>query len=98
MSWSAKRWRIGLLIAGCLLLLALALPVSNLAVGRTYIDVASDDAGFQEISRLLQRSCADCHTPDLMHRPLYFSFPVASQLIAEDVKQAQTYLVITECS
>lgn len=96
MSKLPKRWRIGLLMAGCLLLMALALPVSNLATGRTYVAVSSEDAKFQPISRLLQRSCADCHAPKLIRRPLYFSFPVASQLIAEDVKQAQTYWVITE--
>lgn len=93
---SAKRWRIGLLLAGCLLLLALMLPVSNLAIGRTYLAVSSKDEDFPQISRLLQRSCADCHTLNLTERPLYFSFPVASQLIAEDMQQAQTHMVITE--
>ena len=89
-----KRWWILWAVIVVLLLLGLALPVSNLVLGRTYIKVENDDPQFQKISRLLQLNCADCHTPDLTHQPLYFHFPIASSIIAGDLEQAKEHMVI----
>ena len=82
-------------IVAILVLLGLALPISNLLIGRTYLEVDSDDEQFQQVSRLLQKNCADCHTPDLLQRPIYFSFPIASSIIAKDVELAQMHFVLT---
>ena len=86
-------WIVGAAIV-VLLLLGLALPVSNLVLGRTYVEVTNNDPQFQQVSRLLQLNCADCHTPDLTHYPIYFDFPIASSIIAEDLKKAKEYMVI----
>ncbi len=93
-SKKTRRWWIVWAVVVVLFLLGLALPVSNLVLGRTYVKVENDDAQFQKISRLLQLNCADCHTPDLTHHPLYFDFPVASSIIAADMEQAKVHMVI----
>ncbi len=89
-----RRWWIVWAVVVVLFLLGLALPVSNLVLGRTYVKVENDAPQFQKVSRLLQLNCADCHTPDLTHHPLYFDFPVASSIIAADMEHAKMHMVI----
>ena len=90
-----KRWRIITISAVVVLIVALALPISNLLIGRKYLPVAAGDEQFQQVSMTLQKSCADCHVPDGVQRPIYFSFPIASSVIAADMKAAMTYFVMT---
>ncbi len=90
-----KRWRIITISVVVVLVVVLALPISNLLIGRSYLPVAAGDAQFQSVSHTLQQSCADCHVPDGVERPIYFSFPIASSLIAADIKEAMTYFVMT---
>ena len=91
----SKKTRIALIAVIVVVLLGLALPVSNLIIGRDYVQSKTDDAAFQQVSQMLQDNCADCHTPDLTVRPIYFSVPIASSIIKADMKLALTHMEIT---
>ena len=52
-----KRWRIITISAVVVLIVALALPISNLLIGRKYLPVAAGDGQFQRVSMTLQKSC-----------------------------------------
>jgi cytochrome c peroxidase len=79
----------GLQVAAGLLVLALALPLSNLLVGspsQTPLTVpAPQDPRTAQVARVLEQSCASCHvrgTPP----PFYARLPLARGLIQRDIE------------
>lgn len=73
----------------------LALPISNYFLVREKIEVKSDDPRFAEVSKIMQTSCVDCHTQGMTTYPLYFSLPVAKEIIQKDIKQAQSAFLLS---
>jgi len=67
----------------------LALPLSNYFLVREKIDVNANDAGFVEVSKIMQQSCADCHSPGLTAYPIYGQWPIAKDTIARDIAGGQ---------
>jgi cytochrome c peroxidase len=68
----------------------LALPISNFFLKREIIEDKTDNPRFAEVSKLMQVSCADCHTQGLTSYPIYFQWPVAREIIAHDIESAQS--------
>jgi cytochrome c peroxidase len=79
-------------ILGALVILGLALAVSNLFVGTpkgTALTRAQvKDARTARVVHVLERSCANCHVQGVKP-PFYASWPVAKSIIQSDVKAAQ---------
>ncbi len=71
-----------------LVLLGLALPLSNLFIAAEELPNKSSD-DFSIVAKVLQRSCADCHGVDMTSYPIYFQFPVAKTVIERDISEAQ---------
>ncbi len=76
-------WAVGVLI-----ILALALPVSNLLVGPpagTVLTKAQPkDVQTQQVAHVLEGSCSSCHVPGVP-RPFYAALPVARSIVERDV-------------
>ena len=79
-------------IVGVLVVLGLALAVSNLFVGTPRGTVLTQaqpkDAQTARVARILERSCANCHVAGVKP-PFYASWPVAKAIIQGDVHAAQ---------
>ena len=73
----------------------LALPLLNLAVGLPGDVVLGDPQDgspeFREASAALALKCANCHTTR-GKIPFYANFPIAKQVIAEDIQLGTEYL------
>ena len=69
-----------------LLLLVLSVPISNYFLSRPAIQDSSGKPRFAEVSKILQRSCADCHSPELTVYPIYAPWPLAKGMIDTDIK------------
>lgn len=80
-------------IAGILLALAISLPISNLFIKRPSL-APNNNAEFKVVSDILVAKCADCHTKDLAQYPLYYDFPIASNIAHENVRNAQSSFLI----
>lgn len=78
----------------CLLLGALLLPISNFLPRKIQNDRAGDEA-FASFTKVMQESCADCHSSEMTVEPIYGRLPLASTLIARDRKEAQTVLALS---
>lgn len=77
------------------LLFVFSVPVSNLLLHRQIIEDRKSDPAFLAFSKVIQTSCADCHTPGLLAEPVYMHWPVADGIIQNDVKEAQSAFIIT---
>jgi len=73
----------------------LALPISNYFLRREKIEVKSTDVGFVEVSKIMQQSCADCHSPGLIAYPIYGQWPIAKDIIAKDIAGGQDVFRLT---
>ncbi len=77
-------------IVGVLVVLGLALAVSNLLVGApkgTALTQAQlRDAQTVKVAHVLEESCASCHVPGVKP-PYYASWPVAKTIIQRDMKE-----------
>jgi cytochrome c peroxidase len=77
-------------VVGVLVVLGLALPVSNLVVGPPQGTVLTraqpKDAQTAKVAHLLEGSCASCHVPGVKP-PFYAALPVAKTIIERDVKE-----------
>lgn len=80
------KWLIILLLV---LLFCVSLPISNLFTKRTYVATNDEDPEFKQVSDILVKKCADCHTQDLAQHPLYFGFPIAESIIHKNIKNGQ---------
>lgn len=69
--------------------IALALPVSNYFIVREKLPNKSGDPEFAKLASVLQNSCADCHGYNMTSYPLYFQLPIAKDVIARDIAEAQ---------
>jgi cytochrome c peroxidase len=78
-------------VVGLLVVLGLALPVSNLLVGpakgTALTKAQPKDAQTKKIAHLLEESCASCHVPGVT-KPFYAGLPVAKTIVEGDVKAA----------
>jgi len=81
--------------AGFCLLLGLTLPISNFFLPRDQIKVEGGTPEFARASAVLQKKCADCHSPDMTSYPIYFNLPIANQLIREDIEEAQEHVTFS---
>jgi cytochrome c peroxidase len=83
---NAKR---ALWVVGAVVVVGLALPLSNLLLGRpkgtVLTTVRAADAQTARVARVLEESCADCHVSGV-RRPFYGSLPVARTIIERDVQ------------
>ena len=70
--------------------LGLALPVSNLVTGSpegtALTKVQAEDARTAKVAHVLEESCASCHVPGVKP-PFYAGLPLAKTIIARDVKE-----------
>ncbi|MGD9682882.1 MAG: cytochrome c peroxidase [Candidatus Obscuribacterales bacterium] len=81
--------------AGVCVLLGLLLPISNFFLPRDQIKVEGGTPEFAAASKVLQKKCADCHSPDMTSYPIYFNLPIANQLIKEDIEEAQEHVTFS---
>lgn len=83
-----------------LLAIALFFPVSNLlglqGENQPIAVVPSRSENFAKVSAILQNKCVDCHSPGMTRLPFYSEFPVAKQLMAKDIKQASSRMVLSK--
>ena len=77
-------------VVGLLVVLGLALPVSNLFVGTpqgtALTQVQSKDAQTAKVAHVLEESCASCHVPGVKP-PFYAGLPVAKTIVERDMKE-----------
>lgn len=51
---------------------------------------------FVKVSEIFQDKCVDCHSPGMTRYPFYADFPIARQLMADDIKNASSRFMMTE--
>jgi cytochrome c peroxidase len=77
-------------IVGALIVLGLALPVSNLVVGSptgtALTQAQPKDAQAAMVAHVLESSCASCHVPGVKP-PFYAGLPVARTIVGRDVTE-----------
>ena len=87
-----------------LLLLFLAVilffPISNL-IGLTGKNdpipaVSGKSDSFAKVSQILQNKCVDCHSPGMLRKPFYSELPIAKQLMAKDIDEADARLILSK--
>ncbi len=92
---SGKRFRICLIVVLALIVLGLAVPVTNLMVAPpSSAKLAAATKGeplFAEVSDIIQAKCSQCHADDA-GLPFYASVPPASSIIQADVDRGLLYL------
>lgn len=86
--------RLAFILLPLLLIMALALPLSNFFLQPAQVQTATGDLQFQAFSKVLQNSCVDCHSTDLTAYPLYYQLPAARALIDRDIAIAKTALCL----
>ena len=83
-----------------LLIVVLFFPISNLLglQGRNepIAPVSGSSKSFIQVSRIFQNKCVDCHSPGMTRMPIYSQLPIAKQLMARDIRQAGTRLILTK--
>jgi len=80
---------------GLLLLVVLVHPISNFFLKRSIVEPTAGLPELAKASVVMQNKCADCHSPGMMIAPIYYGYPYAGQLIADDMRIAQKHLVIS---
>src|SRR5512139_753924 len=77
-------------VVGVLVVLGLALAVSNLLVGApkgtALTQTQPRDAQTAKVAHVLEQSCASCHVPGVKP-PFYAALPVAKTIIESDMKE-----------
>ena len=77
-------------VLGVLVVLGLALPVSNLVVGppsgTALTATPPKDAQTAKVAHVLEGSCASCHVPGVKP-PFYAGLPVAKTIVERDVRE-----------
>ena len=90
-----KRFRIVLIGVVALVMLGLAVPVTNLIIAppssATLAAATQGEPLFVEVSDVIQGKCSHCHAPDA-GLPFYASVPPASSIIQADVDRGLMYL------
>jgi cytochrome c peroxidase len=79
--------------------IALSFPLINLINQAKPLQIEGEkakDPAFAKFSRQLQTSCADCHTQGLTQYPFYFNLPVAKDIIAKDIEEAQEEFLLDQ--
>jgi len=77
-------------VVGALVVLGLALPVSNLFVGppsgTALTQAQPKNAQTAKVAHLLEESCASCHVPGVKP-PFYAGLPVAKTIVERDIRE-----------
>ena len=71
-----------------LVLLVLALPISNLLTGlpaNSLTKAKVDDAQYAKVLMIIGQKCANCHSTEA-DRPFYAALPVAKQIVEQDIR------------
>lgn len=80
--------------------IALLFPLSimmGLTSHNTPIEpVINSTKNFAQVTAILQNKCVDCHSPGMTRLPFYADFPIAKQLMADDIRNASARLSITQ--
>lgn len=77
-----------------LVILGMALPISNLIVGlpvNSITKAKAEDPVFNKALQVLGKKCVNCHTQEYT-LPFYAKFPVAKQIIEADIHQGTRHL------
>jgi cytochrome c peroxidase len=93
---SGKNRIVVIILAVTGLLIVLAMPISNYFLVRKPIQIVGGGPQFEPVSKIMQASCADCHSPGLVGNPIYAQFPLAKDLIQKDIREAQSAFALTE--
>ena len=84
-----------------LIILGLALPVSNLIIGTPENSLSGftcDDPHLTQAAQVMAAKCVNCHTAEYQ-LPFYAKFPVAKGIIEKDIKEGGEYLdLMAGCS
>lgn len=88
---SSKIW-IGV---GVALIVVFIHPISNFFLNRSIVGVETGVPEFGKASVVLQNKCADCHSPGMIVEPIYYGYPYAGELIADDMRVAQKNMLIS---
>ncbi len=85
-----------LVVLLALIWLALLLPLSNLFLKRKKIEYVVKDPDFVAFSEVMQSSCVDCHSTNMIAYPIYSQIPPAKSIIAHDIVEAQASFILTQ--
>jgi|AGTN01.2.fsa_nt_gi hypothetical protein len=80
---------------GVFLIVVLIHPISNFFLNRSILGVEAGVPEFGKASVVMQNKCADCHSPGMMVEPIYYGYPYAGELIADDMRVAQKNMLIS---
>jgi cytochrome c peroxidase len=84
-----KKW-IGI-AAGGLLVLGLAVPLSNLLDSGRRVAATPADPQVAAVSSILQAKCADCHASAVAKLPFYAAIPPAKGIVQNDQQTAERW-------
>ncbi|MBS4051558.1 MAG: heme-binding domain-containing protein [Methylomonas sp.] len=83
-----------------LLAVILFFPLSNLfglqGKNEAIAVIPNRSENFAEVSRIMQDKCVDCHAPGMLRKPFYAEFPVAKQLMEQDMEQGSARLSLSK--
>ena len=48
-----------------------------------------------KVSSILQDKCVDCHSPGMTRMPIYSEFPIAKQLMENDIQQGSARFTLS---
>jgi cytochrome c peroxidase len=83
-----------------LLAVVLFFPISNLiglqGENELISVVPKSSESFSRVSQILQNKCVDCHSPGMLRKPFYSELPIAKQLMAKDIEEADQRLILSK--
>ncbi|MCQ8127691.1 cytochrome c peroxidase [Methylomonas rivi] len=83
-----------------LLAVILFFPLSNLlglqGKNEAIAVIPNRSENFAEVSRIMQDKCVDCHASGMLRKPFYAEFPVAKQLMEQDMEQGSARLSLSK--
>lgn len=75
-------------------------PISNLIglQGKNELIpvVLHSSEGYNKVSQIMQDKCVDCHAPGMLRKPFYSAFPIAKQLMENDMEQGSARLSLSK--
>ncbi|MFM8341751.1 MAG: cytochrome c peroxidase [Methylomonas sp.] len=80
--------------------MAIFLPISNMiglsGKNENIAPIAGSSSNFFKVTEVFQNKCVDCHSPSMTRWPIYANFPIAKQLMAQDIEKASSRFLITK--
>lgn len=82
------------------ILFVAAMPLANISGFTPHNEpvmiVPEASPRFARVSEIFQDKCVDCHSPGMTRYPFYADFPIARQLMADDIKNASGRFMMTK--